>query len=157
MDIFYIRHKLGGVSPILPDEHLLYSQTKLRAITLSSAISRGLWAPFICMGGVMSRITDRRVILSGRVFPFYAQETDLWFHGGGAEVSGDVIQTVSLAKGHYGLCVEIYSRNPRRGQTWLTSPDLIARIYCNDAAQIERIIRQTMAGNPAHQSYEESQ
>lgn len=89
--------------------------------------------------------------------PFLCFNLSTPFGGGGAEVSGDVIQTVSLAKGHFGRCVEIYSRNPRRRQTWLTSPDLIARIYCNDAAEIERIIRQTMAGNPARQSYEESQ
>ena len=157
MDVFYIRHKLGGVSPLLPDEQPIYSQTKFRAITLSSAISRGLWTSFTCMGGVMLRITDRRVILSGRVFPFYAQETDLWFHGGGAEVSCDVIQTVSLAKGHYGECVEIHGRNPRRRQTWFTSPDLIARIYCDDPAEIERILLQTMAGNPAGQSIQRTQ
>lgn len=151
MDIFYIRHKLGCVSPILPDEQLQYSQTKLRAITLSSAISRGLWTPFMCMGGVMLRITDWRVILSGRLFPFYTQETDLWFHGRGAEVSCDVIQTVSLAKGHYGQCVEIYSRNPHRRQTWITSPDLITRIYSNDGTEIEHIILQTMAESSAAQ------
>jgi hypothetical protein len=93
MDILYIRHKLGGISPLLPDERLLYVQTNLRAITLSSAIGRGLWTPFItCLGGVTSRVTDRRVILSGCLFPFYTQETYLWFQEGDSEVSCDVIQ-----------------------------------------------------------------
>ena len=148
MNIQYIRHKFGGVSNLLPDEPLLYGREKLRAVTLSSAINRGIWSSLTCFGGAMLRVTDRRILLSGRIFPCYTQEAELWF-GGEPEASCDLIQAVSLAEGAYGRCIEVCSRNSHRRRTWFTSPDLVVRIFCDNAAEIEDILRQRTAGNSA--------
>jgi len=143
----YVRHKIGGVSPLLPDEELLYSQERFRAVSLScSSFSRGLWIrPFCC--GTRLCVTNRRVLLSSCILPFYRQEVDLWFSGQQPEGKTESVTAVSFEDGRFGRCLEVRSRDPNRRRSWFSAPDLTVRLYCREPEKIDRAIRDAMTAN----------
>jgi len=149
MDVMYIRHRLGGMSPLLPSEQVIYSLDRVRAVSLvCSAFCRGLWARSHGCGTRIC-VTNRRVLISSRIgtFFFYRQEVDLWFPGQQPEGKDELITAVSLREGRYGRYVEIRSRNPRRRQSWFSSPDLAVRIFHEELERIKCILCETMAEN----------
>ena len=144
MDIMYVRHKIGGISPLLPDEELLYSQERFRAVTLScSSFSRGLWAPWLGCG-IRLYVTNRRIFLSCCLLHFCRQEVDLWFSGQQPKGKTESVTDVSIEKGRLGPCLEIRSRDPKRRQSLFIAPDLTTRLFCKEPENIERVIREVM-------------
>ena len=102
MDIMYIRHKLGGPSPLWANEELVYSQQDFSAISLSCPpIGYGIWR-FPFLRGISLSISNRRVFPSCRVLPFYRQECDLWFPGQEPENRPELITGFSFEEGRYG-------------------------------------------------------
>jgi hypothetical protein len=147
MNIMYIRHKFGAMSPLRPDEELVYSQEAFGVVTLScSFFSRGLWVPPFCFN-IRICVTNRRILLSCLMLPFYRQEIDLWFLGQQPGGGGDTIVELSRAKGYCGSCLEVRSRDSQRRKTWFSAPDLMTRIYCKELDALEGAIRQAMAGS----------
>lgn len=147
MDVMYIRHKIAGISPLLPDEELLYSQERFRAVSLTcSSFSRGLWVPPLCCG-IRLCVTNRRILLSCCILPLYRQEVDLWFSGQQPEGKTESLTAVSLENGYFGRCLEIRSRDPSRHQSWFSSPDLTVRLFCKEPENIERVIREVMSAS----------
>jgi len=147
MDIMYVRHRIGGMSPLLPDEELVYSQDRFRAVTLScSSLSRGLWAPWLCCG-IRLRVTNRRIFLSCRLLPFYRQEVDLWFSGQQPNGKTESVTDVSIEKGRLGPCLEIRSRDPNRRRSWFSAPDLTVRLFCKEPENMGSVIRKVMTAN----------
>ena len=148
MDVMYVRHRIGGMSPLLPDEELVYSQERFRAVTLScSSLSRGLWAPWLCCCGIRLRVTNRRIFLSCCLLPFFRQEVDLWFSGQQPNGKTEFVTDVSIEKGRLGPCLEVRSRDPNRRQSWFSAPDLTVRLFCKEPENMERVIREVMTAN----------
>ena len=113
MKCMYIRHTFSGITPLEPDEELVYLQEWLPAITLYCApINFGVWSRGFAVNATL-RLTNRRLLLSGHVLlPSYRQEADLWFPGSQAKENTDLITTVSAGSGGYGPYLEIMTRNP---------------------------------------------
>ncbi len=152
MNILYIRHKFGGMSPLRPDEELVYSQERFRAVTVScAALSRGLWIPPFYFS-IRIYVTNRRILLSCLMMPFYRQEIDLWFPGQQPKGLGDSVTDVSRARGYYGPCLEVRSKDPQRRETWFSAPELTTRIYCEDLDALEGAIREAMGENGGSES-----
>jgi hypothetical protein len=149
MDLMYIRHKLGGDSPLAPDEEMVYSQERFRAISVFCApFNQGLWLQALGFNATL-RVTSRRVILSGHtpLLPFYRQEVDLWFPGRQPKENTDVITSVSIGDGRYGPYLEIKSQNPLRRKSWYASPNLRARVFCDNPQGIWRIVNEAISSN----------
>jgi hypothetical protein len=140
-----VRYKLGGMSPLLPDEAVLHSQKRFRAISStcvpSYRIGFQLW-PLILM---TLYVTNRRLLLVCRLFPFITQEIDLWFEGKKPDDRTELITGVSVTRGLFGPCIEVRSRDPRRRQRWLWSPDLTLRFFLKKPEDVETIIRKAMS------------
>lgn len=166
MDVMYVRHRVGGPARLLSGESLLHEQDSgklnvkrvlgllsgekplqepdhLRAISIyCSPFCQALMSP-AQLHSFRLVVTDRRALLSWRpvpYFPFYLQETDLWFPGQQPEGKKEIITSASLGEGRFGPCLEIRSRNPHRRDSWLTSSTLIVRIYCAEPEHIGRIV-----------------
>jgi hypothetical protein len=139
-----VRFKLGGMSPLLPDEVVLHSQKRFRAISSTCVPSYRIgfqMPPLILM---TLHVTNRRLLLVCKLFPFITQEIDLWFEGKKPEDRTELITNISVTSGLFGRCLEVRSRDPRRRQRWLWSPDLTLRFFFKNPDEVEAIIRKAM-------------
>lgn len=139
-----VRFKLLGMSPLLPDEVVLHSQKRFRAISSTCLPSYRIgfhMPPLILM---TLYVTNRRLLLVSSLFLFSTQEIDLWFEGKKPEDRTELITSVSVTNGLFGRCLEVRSRDPRRRQRWLWSPDLTLRFFFKNPEEVETIIRKAM-------------
>ena len=139
-----VRFKLGGISPWLPDEVVLHSQKRFKAVssTCMPSYRIGFQMPPIML--MTLYVTNRRLLLASNLLLFSTQEIDLWYEGKKPEEKTELITGVSVANGLFGQCLEVRSRDPRRRQRWLWSPDLTLRFFFRNPEEVETIIRKAM-------------
>jgi hypothetical protein len=143
MQVMYIRHKLGALSPLLPDEALVCRVNQPRAVITRCARIPNIWTcPFVAsLSACVVCVTDRRVLVSCCVLPsVLRQELDLWFAGRASEERVDTIVAASLESGRWGPCVEIHSIDPARKHRFHSAPELTTRVYCEEAEEMTQTI-----------------
>lgn len=143
MKVFYIRHKLGAMSPLLPGEALVHRVDRPRAIVNRCAHSLGFWT-FPMITSLAVCVTDQRVLISCLPLPPHRMEIDLWHPGCGTESRRDTIISTSLDSGYWGPCVEIVSVDPTRKRHFFSAPELKTRVYCEESEKLARVITDQM-------------
>lgn len=136
--------KLGGPTPLEPGEVLLHEQRRFRAVSSASYPSYriGFNLPPLWKGVLL--VTNRRCRVVASMFWVLTQEIGMWYPGQNPEGDTEIITGVSCRKGLFGRCLEIRSRNPRRRQRWLWSPDLTLRFFFKNPDQVEKVILEAM-------------
>ena len=139
-----VRFKLGGMSSLLPDEVVLHAQRRFRAVSSTCLPSYriGFQMPPLMLMSLY--VTNRRLLLASNLLLVSTQEIDLWYEGKKPEDRTELITGISVANGLFGRCLEGRSRDPRRRQRWLWSPDLTLRFFFKNPEEVEAIIRQAM-------------
>jgi hypothetical protein len=139
-----VRFRLGGMSPLQSGERVLHSQKRFRAIssTCTPSYRIGFQMPPLVL--LTLYVTNRRLLLVSRLLLFCTQEVDLWFPGKIPPGRTELITGVSVTNGLFGPCLEVRSRDPRRRQRWLWSPDLTLRFFVKDPEAIEKVIQEAM-------------
>jgi hypothetical protein len=138
-----VRSKIGGMSPLFPDEVVLHTQKRFRAVSSSCLPSYRVGFRMPPLVFMTLYVTNRRLLLVSNSLLFITQEIDLWFPGKIPEGRTESITEVSVKNGLLGRCLEVRSRDPSRRQ-WFWSPDLTLRFFFKDPERVEQIIREAM-------------
>jgi len=139
-----IRFKWGKMSPLLPDEQILFSQQSFRAITGTSLLSYKISFQAPPLWLITLYITNRRCLIVVDFFHLFTQEVSLWYPERGPGDETELITKVSVERGLFGSCLEIRSRDPKRPWYWLCSPNLTLRFFCRNADQLREVILEAM-------------
>ena len=146
--------KFGKPSPLLPDERVLYERSTFRAISSTTCPSYRigfnlppLWRMSLC-------VTNRRCFLLTDFLHRMTQEIGMWYPGQNPADDPETIASVRCESGLFGRCLEIRTRNPKRRQRWLWSPDLTLRFFFREPEQVESIITQAMGSGGANHAVE---
>jgi hypothetical protein len=139
-----VRFKLGGMSPLLPDETILHSQRRFRAISSTCVPSYRIGFQMPPLISMTLHVTNRRLLLVSSLLLFGTQEIDLWYQGRMPEGRTELIMGVSVTNGLFGRCLEVRSRDPSRRQRWLWSPDLTLRFFFKNPEVVEGIVLEAM-------------
>ncbi len=139
-----VKFKTGKVSPLLPDEKVLYERSTFRLMTSSSHPSYKIAFNLPLIMTMKLIITDRRCLVIGKLFTFITSIADVWYPGRNPEGETEIITEVSTGKGLFGKCLVIKSRDPNRPRQWMCSPNMTARFYFPDPDRVEQIIKGAM-------------
>ena len=136
-----IRFKCGAMTPLPPDENVLYIQSKFRAVTGTSLPSYKIYFNLPPAWALSLYITNRRCLIVTRLFGVFTQEMDLWYPACKPAADSEYIISIACVKGLFGKCLEIRSFDPLRPKTWLCSKKMTLRFFLNNAEHLESIIR----------------
>ena len=140
-----VKFKFGGMSPLLPDEEVLYCHKRFRAVTSTCLPSYHIGFQIPAVTRMALYVTNRRLLLACRLLLFATEEIDLWFEGKKPADRTELITGVTTTRGVFGRCLEVRSRDPRRRQRWLWSPNLTLRFFFKNPEPVEAIIQLAMA------------
>ena len=150
-----IRFKWGRMSPLLPDEQILFSDRSFPAITGTSLPSYRISFQAPPLWLITLHITNRRCLVVADLFHLFTQEVSLWYPDCAPEGETELVTSVSVKRGLFGACLEIRSRDPKRPWYWLCSSNLTLRFFCRNADQLETIILESIrnSGTNNHDDY----
>ena len=136
--------KLGGPTPWQPNETVLHEQRHFRAVSSTCLPSYRIAFQMPPLLRLTLYVTNRRVQVVSRMFGCLTQEIDLWYPPHLPADRTETVTGVAVTRGLFGPCLELRSRDPRRRQRWLWSPDLTLRFFFANPERVERIIREAM-------------
>ncbi|MFZ5565047.1 MAG: hypothetical protein ACOZBW_13445 [Thermodesulfobacteriota bacterium] len=136
--------KPGKPSPLPAGERVVLEQRHFRAISSRTFPSYRIGFNLAPLWQTRLVVTDRRCLVLTVFFHCMTQEIAMWFGGKNPEGDPETITGVSCQKGLLGRCLEIRSRNPRRRQRWMWSPDLTLRFFLKAPERIEAVILDQM-------------
>jgi len=144
-----IRFKLGKMSPLQPDETVLHTQDRFRAVSGTCLPSYHIEFQLPPLWKITLWVTNRRCLVVTDLFHTFTEEIDMWYPGMNPEGATDLISSVSVRRGLFGKCLEIRSRDPRRSRRWLCSPNMTLRFFFQNPEDVESVIRGAMNRNEA--------
>lgn len=146
--------KLGKPSPLLPGEVTLYERSRFRAVSSTTLPSYRIAFNLPPLWRISLVVTNLRCLVLFDLFHCMTQEIGMWYPGRNPADDPETITSVRCENGVVGRYLEIRSRNPKRRQRWLWSPDLTLRFFFREPEEVERAIQQALGGGGANPSTE---
>jgi hypothetical protein len=144
--------KFGKPSPLPSEERVLYERSTFRAVSSTTCPSYRIGFSLPPLMRVALLVTNRRCVVWSDLFCFITQEIGMWYPGQNPADDPETITSVRCATGLFGRCLEIRSRNPKRRQRWLWSPNLTLRFFFEDPEEVESMIKKAMGNEGANKS-----
>lgn len=136
--------KIGKPAPLSREETVLAEEIRFRAVSSTTLPSYRIGFNFPPFWRTRLLVTNRRCLVYTDFIHCLTQEIGMWFPGQNPADDPEVITGVSCQRGIFGKCLEIRTRNPRRTQRWLWSPDLTLRFFMDQPERLEMIIMAQM-------------
>ena len=121
--------KLGKPSSLLPGEVTLYERSCFRAVSSATFPSYRIGFNLPPLWRITLVVTNCRCLVWTDLFHCMTQEIGMWFSGRNPADDPETITSGRCETGLFGRCLEIRTRNPKRKQRWLWSPDLTLRFF----------------------------